>query len=172
MRSLDIPRPRRPIHWVILLLFLAGGLAWLSYPLPTPAVEYAPTEYERRTETRDLDLTPTRRLTLATLPLDRACEEQDVVLGRDFLVDGERLHAHILHLCGSETLMGARVVFEEGPRVVCQETYGGQAKVVERYSRGTLSGTSATSLQPVSLRLTGKTLCAAAHGVEVLDGLW
>lgn len=172
MRSLDIPRPKRPVHWVILLLFVAASMAWLMHPLPTPTVEYAPSEYERRTETRDLDVTPARRLTLASLPLQRACEEQDVVLGRDFLVDGQRLNAHVLHLCGSETLLGARVEFEEGPRVVCQETYGGQAKIVERSSRGTLSGTSVSTLQPVALRLTGKTLCAAAHGVEVLDGLW
>lgn len=172
MRSLDIPRPKTPFHWVILLIFVAGAAAWLLHPLPTPTVEYAPTEYERRTETRDLDITPKGLLTLRHLPIQRACEEQDVILGRDFLVDGQRLHAHVLHLCGSETLLGARIEFEEGPRLICQETYGGQAKVVERSSRGTLMGTSANSLKPVSLRLTGKTLCAAAHGVEVLDGVW
>lgn len=172
MRSLDIPRPKRPLHWVILLFFLGGSLAWLMHPLPTPSVQYKPSKYQRRAEVRDIDFSPQRRLTLASLPLQRACEEQDVVLGRDFLVDGQRLEAHVLHLCGSQTLLGARVQFEEGPRIVCQETYGGQAKIVERFSRGTLSGTSVETLQPVTLRLTGKVLCAAAHGVEVLDGLW
>ena len=172
MKSMDIPRPRRPSHWIVVLIFLAGALAWLLHPLPVPEVIYSPEEYKPRAESRDLDLTPQRQVTLAALPLARACEEQDVVLGRDFVVNGERLHAHVLHMCGGETILGARVEFEGTDRIICQETYGGQARTIERLSRGSLSGTSARTLEPISMRLTGRPLCAAAHGVDVNDGIW
>lgn len=172
MKSLDIPRPKRPLHWILVLVFIAGALAWLLHPLPTPEVLYSPEDYVARTESRDLNLTPQRQVALAALPLERACLEQDVVLGRDFLVNGKRLDGHILHMCGGETLLGARVEFDGSERIICQETYGGQARTVERVSRGTLSGTSARTLEPVSMRLTGRPLCAAAHGVDVNDGVW
>ena len=63
-----------------------------------------------------------------------------MVLGRDFLVDGERLHAHVLHMCGGETILGARVEFEGTDRIICQETYGDRLGQLRDYRVGLFRG--------------------------------
>jgi hypothetical protein len=175
MDNLYNRRPQKPLHWLVIMLFLSLVTGWLLNPYKSPTVEYIhPLHYSPMYIRRTFDGSAGKQRTLQELRrvAITKCGEQDLLIGFDFQFDGIPCTDHVFHICNSKTIVGGVIEPLGNDKIICNEEYAGVFRTVERFARIKLIGTNVGDFEITETEMVGKDACIVQHAMSILDGIW